>query len=132
MVRYLKSGALSEDAIHRMVMSWVNHQPNLSKYILHFPSEGKRTKTFGRRMKEYGMRRGVADLLITLQRRGYGAMWLELKSAEGLLSKEQKMFLDDMKEQGYHTASAHSFDEAIAEIEWYIDDPKGFFFDKSS
>lgn len=121
MARLLKDGQISEDTIHRMVMQWVNLHKDIQPFILHFPAEGKRTPTFGRRMKDYGMRRGVSDLLIAFQNHGFGGMWLELKSANGIVSKEQKQFMADMRSVGYCCEVAWSFEEAISYLEWYIE-----------
>lgn len=119
MSSYLKSGELSERAIHTTVMEWVRHHPYIKKLVIHFPNEGKRTPRYGKMLKDLGMRKGVSDLLITMQKHGYGGAWIELKSKDGVLSKEQKEFLADMKAQNYYTAVTWSLDEALDTISWY-------------
>lgn len=119
MAQLLKSGALSEDSIHKTVMQWVKSHPYLSKLTLHFPNEGQRHARFGKSLKDKGMRAGVSDLLIAMPNHGFGGGWVELKSESGSLSKEQKEFLIDMEQQNYFTAVTWSLDEALAILMWY-------------
>ena len=115
-IKLLKSGDISEETIHKTVMEWVRLHPMLKGLVLHFPNEGRRTKRFGGLLKELGMRAGVVDLLIAMPRHGYGGAWLELKSANGILSPLQKQFLEDMSQQNYFTAVCWSINEAINTI----------------
>jgi VRR-NUC domain len=117
--KYLKSGELSEEAIHKAVMDWVRLKPTIKKLVMHFPNEGKRTPSFGRLMKEMGMRAGVSDLFISMARHGYHGAWIELKTKNGVLSSLQKEFLDDMSAQNYFTIICRSIDECIKTIQWY-------------
>lgn len=113
------NGELSEYAIHKTVMDWARYNKSLAGYILHFPSEGKRSISFGARLKSLGMRKGVADLLIAMPRHGYHGAWIELKADGGKLSKEQQAFLDDMKGMGYFTQATFGLDAALEIIQWY-------------
>ena len=117
--RYLKSGAIPESTIQKTVMEWVRLHPLLRERIIHFPNEGKRTPSYGRLLKDMGMRAGVADLFIAMPRHGYGGAWIELKSKDGVLSQAQKEFLEDMAIQCYFTRVCYSIDEAIKTIEGY-------------
>lgn len=103
-------------------MEWVRIHPLLKKLVLHFPNEGRRTLRFGKLLKDMGMRAGVSDLLIATARHGHIGAWIELKSADGVISPAQKEFLDDMSQQGYFTAICWSIDEAINTIQWYCFD----------
>lgn len=122
-IKVLKSGAISEESIHKTVMEWVRSHPMIKKLVLHFPNEGHRTNRFGKLLKDMGMRAGVADLLIAMGRHGFNGAWIELKSAKGVVSDAQKEFLDDMSQQGYFTAVCWSIDEAINTIDWYCFKP---------
>jgi VRR-NUC domain len=119
MAKLLKSGDIPEESIHKTVMEWVRLHPILKGLVLHFPNEGRRTKRFGGLLKDLGMRAGVSDLLIAMQRHSYGGAWIELKSSNGVLSTFQKKFLEDMSQQNYFTAVCWSVDEAINTISWY-------------
>jgi hypothetical protein len=118
-LKLLKSGEISEETIHKTVMEWVRTHPMLKGLVLHFPNEGRRSERFGRLLKDMGMRAGVSELLIAMQRHGYGGAWIELKSSNGFLSQPQKDFLSDMRQQNYFVSVCHSIDEAIKVISWY-------------
>jgi len=87
---------------------------------MHFPNEGKRSARYGKLLKDMGMRPGVADLFITTARHGFIGAWIELKSINGKLSPVQKLFLEEMSQQNYFTATCWSIDEAIKTIAWYF------------
>lgn len=121
--KYLKSGALSEESLHKAVITWVNTAPFMKPYrklVIHFPNEGKRSLRYGALMKAIGMRRGVSDLFIAPARHGFSGAWIELKASGGIVSLEQKEFLDDMRTHGYFTKVCWSIQEAIDTIEWYF------------
>ena len=115
----LKSGDPSESSIQKAVMQWVALDPVLRQCVIHIPNEGKRTSSYGKSLKDMGMRPGVSDLFIAMPRKGYSGAWIELKSKNGLLSDSQAEFLDDMRCQNYFTSACHSIDETIKIIEWY-------------
>jgi VRR-NUC domain-containing protein len=121
-LKILKSGNISEETIHITVMEWVRSNQNIKKFILHFPNEGRRTLRFGKLLQGMGMRAGVSDLFIAIQRHGFGGAWIELKSSGGIVSQFQKDFLSDMSQQNYFTAICWSIDEAINTIKWYCFD----------
>lgn len=117
--KYLKSGSISEISIQKAVMQWVRVHPLLRGLVIHFPNEGKRTTHYGKLLKDMGMRRGVSDLFICMQRHGYAGAWIELKSKDGVVSQDQEEFLNDMAMQGYFIRVCYSIKEAINIIEGY-------------
>ena len=132
-VKLLKSGELSEETIHKTVMEWVRLNPVLRRIVLHFPNEGKRSLRYGKLLNDLGMRAGVSDLFIAIGRHSYNGAWIELKSKNGTVSKEQKEFLNDMKEHNYFTSVCRTIDETIRTIEWYVFsfDTKESFIEKT-
>lgn len=109
----------SEKEIHLIVMQYVRMHDLLSKLVLHFPNEGRRTLSHGALLKKMGMRKGVSDLLIAYPRHGYHGAWIELKTLKGKPTPEQKIFLDDMEAQGYYTKITYGLDDALKTIEDY-------------
>jgi hypothetical protein len=67
-----------------------------------------------------GVRAGVADLCLPAARRGHHGLYLEMKSEEGVATKEQKVFLRGVMEEGYCAVIAEGVDEAREALEWYI------------
>jgi hypothetical protein len=53
-------------------------------------------------------------------RRGYHGLYLEMKSEEGVATKEQKAFLRGVLEEGYCAVIAEGIDEAREALAWYI------------
>lgn len=119
--KLLKSGQISEEAIHRTVMEWVSLHRSLRGLVLHFPNEGKRTKRYGKLLNDLGMRAGVSDLFIAMGRQGHLGAWIELKSADGKVSIAQQKFIDDMIQQNYFAVVCWSVEEAINIISWYCE-----------
>ena len=109
----------SENSIQKAVIQWVNLQPRIKKFIIHIPNEGKRTKQYGKSLKDMGMRPGVSDLFIAMPRHNYYGAWIELKSKNGKLNTKQKNFMIDMMSQNYLTETCNSIEETIEFIKWY-------------
>lgn len=119
--KVLKSGELSELSIHKAAIQWCHLNPNLKGLVIHIPNEGKRSRRYGRTLKELGMLAGASDLFIALAKKEYHGAWIEIKSKQGILSPLQKQFLEKMNQQGYFTAVCYSLDEIISILNWYID-----------
>jgi len=91
------------------------------KLLYAVPNGGDRNLRVARKLKAEGVMAGVADLCLPAARRGYHGLYLELKSEEGVATKEQKAFLRGVLEEGYCAVIAHGFDEARSALEWYIE-----------
>jgi hypothetical protein len=85
------------------------------------PNGGDRNLRVARKLKAEGVLAGVADLCLPAARRGYHGLYLEMKSEEGVATKEQKGFLRGVSEEGYCAVIAQGVDEAKAMLEWYLD-----------
>jgi hypothetical protein len=118
-IKFNKGGSTPEKSIHLAFMKWVKLYRQLDRFVLHFPNESKRTATYGKLLKDMGMRKGVADLLIAMPRHDYAGAWIEIKNEKGRLSKEQEFFLMDMATQGYLAVMTRGLDETINLVEWY-------------
>jgi hypothetical protein len=90
------------------------------KLLYAVPNGGKRNLRVARKLKAEGVLVGVADLCLPAARRGYHGLYLEMKSEEGVATKEQKEFLRDVSGEGYCAIIASGIDEAKAMLEWYI------------
>src|SRR5262245_17002036 len=65
-----------------------------------------------KKLKSEGVMAGVADLCLPAARRGYHGLYLEMKSEEGIATKEQKAFLRSVLEESYCAVIGHGVDEA--------------------
>ena len=85
------------------------HQKDL--YCFAIPNAGKRGFQTAARMRAEGLRAGVADLCVMMQKGR--VCWLELKSEKGRSSSAQNSFGEICKVLGHSYAVVHNFDEAL-------------------
>lgn len=128
--------SMSEEAIHKAVIDYADRlhrmgqRPGL-RLLFHVPNGGRMPKGSAGKMKGFGQRKGVPDLILPIQRISghdspherirYGGLCLELKSANGYLRPEQAWWLKRLREQCYAVAVARSVEEAIACLTDYLD-----------
>lgn len=115
----LKDGSPSESAIQKAVFKWVRMRKDLEDLVFKIPNEGKRTASYGRRMREEGMLAGVFDIFVSIPNHGFHGMWLELKSKQGKLSLMQHRFKRKQESMGYFCVVCYDVDEAIENLVWY-------------
>ena len=78
------------------------------------PKTGKSFCPGGTRLQRMGMRKGVPDLVILYSRQ---IMGLEIKSADSVLSREQKEFRDEWKLAAGIYAMVRSVEDGVAIFE---------------
>jgi hypothetical protein len=100
--------------------NWVRRKPAIAPYIFKICNEGKRSPQYGMQLKRQGMRAGVLDNFCMIARGDYHGLWLEFKIKPNPLTKAQKEFAENAKEQGYKVVVVYSADEAIKELESYL------------
>lgn len=114
----------TEDEEQAYIVSWAkineSRYPEL-KLLYHIPNEGKRSGREGARMKSIGLRRGVSDLCLPIARGIYHGLYIELKSLDGKLTKEQNEFLAAVREQGYCGFACYGGESAVKAIEQYLE-----------
>ena len=120
MRKVLKDGSPTESTIQKAVFSWVKMQKDLEGLVFKIPNEGKRSASYGRRMKEEGMLSGVFDIFVSIPAHGFHGMWLELKSRQGRLSLMQHKFKRKQESVGYYCTVCYDIDDAIEHLSWYI------------
>jgi|SRR5215470_17729400 len=84
------------------------------------PNGGDRNLRVARKLRAEGVLAGVADLCLPAARRGYHGLYIEMKSEEGVATKEQKEFLRGASGEGYCSVIAQGVDEGKATLEWYL------------
>jgi len=87
-----------------------NKKPNISYHAI--PNAGLRSRRMGARMSNEGLRAGVADLCIMLP--AGKVAWLEMKSAKGRQSIEQKGFGAICARIDHPYCVARTMEEAVA------------------
>ena len=98
---------------------WFRYQyPKL--VIMAIPNGGNRNIVTAAIMKREGVLAGAGDLFLTFASHGYHGLWIEMKTAKGRQSPEQKQFQFLMECNGYKYVVCRSFEEFKNEIENYI------------
>lgn len=99
---------MSESKEQILVVNWMrkNHK-NLR--IFHIPNGGGRSLVTAARLKLEGVSKGVPDLFIPALK-----LWIEMKDVKGgIVSEEQKDWIDYLRSHGYAAEVAKGHDEAI-------------------
>ena len=73
------------------------------------------------KMIAMGYQKGTPDIIILEPRQGYHGLCLELKAEKGILSDEQKLYLQKLALKGYDVLTVYSLEEAIDTLNWYLD-----------
>jgi len=64
-----------------------------------------------KKLESEGAKKGVPDLFLALPNEGYHGLFIEMKSATGSLSLDQKMYLKMLHQNGYRVEVCKSFDD---------------------
>ena len=120
---------MREDDEQRLLLNWAamiaGRYPDV-RLLYHIPNEGKRSMATGGRLKGMGLKKGVPDLCLPVQRGTYHGLYIEMKRADGgSATKEQKEWLRALDAQGYAVTLCHGWQAAAKEIETYLKLPKG-------
>lgn len=88
--------------------------------IVHIPNESKRSASYGAKLKRMGLAPGFPDLFIPKAVNGAHGLFIELKTAKGKTSKEQKDWIMLLRSEGYTAYVCRGFDAAKKAIELYL------------
>lgn len=75
--------------------------------------------------KRSGVKKGVPDLCLPVARGGYHGLYIEMKTAKGRLSPEQKWWLEELNGQQYRAVMCRGWKEAAEVLEGYLNDNRG-------
>jgi len=119
----MKYAMKSEDTEQITVIQWaqysVNRFPEL-KWLHHIPNGGSRNKLEAVKLKQMGVKAGVADLCLPFPKGIYCGLYIEMKFGDNRRTDTQKAFLRDMEEAGHFVATCYSAEEAIGVITEYL------------
>ena len=108
----------------RTLIKWVELRkatfPEL-ELLFAIPNGGARDVVTGAQLKASGARRGVPDLCLPVARGGFHGLYLELKRrGSGVVSAEQKWWLDRLQKEGYRAVVCYGWLDARQIIEGYL------------
>lgn len=113
-----------EDAELVKFFDWVkwheNHDPRL-KTIFHVANERRTSPQAGLRLKQKGVRTGIPDICVPIPRKGFHALYIELKIKPNKLTESQETMLKLLYDLGHCARVAWSGDEAIDILKSYLE-----------
>lgn len=111
-----------EHRIQRACVRWFNlKHRKLKGRLFAVPNGGKRDARTAAKLKEEGVVAGVADLILLVPNRFYGALLIEMKTAKGKQSKSQIDWEQIITSKGeYKYVVCHSIDNFIKEVDDYL------------
>ncbi len=74
--------------------------------------------------KKSGMKKGYPDLFLPVPTGVWPGLFIELKRKDGKasdVSKEQRQWIDDLREQGYHAVVCYGWESAAQVIAEYLE-----------
>jgi len=83
------------------------------------PNGGHRHIVTAQRLKREGLTAGVPDLMLSVPMKGYGGMFLELKTSTGTMSLVQKEFFKK-HEAAYYCVTVRSVENFMQEVAKYL------------
>ncbi|MBR1785295.1 MAG: VRR-NUC domain-containing protein [Bacteroidales bacterium] len=99
--------------------------PKYAHLLFAVPNGVATTATQGRILKAEGMMAGVADLILLVPRKGYGAMCLEMKTAKGIQCETQKIWQVECERAGNRYVVVRSFDQFREVVVDYLGEDDG-------
>lgn len=116
-----RSPKYEEHRLQKSMVEWFRLKyPSMRHNLFAVPNGGRRDATSGRRMKEEGVLPGVADLILLIGNRFYGALLVEVKTAKGRQSDFQIEWESKITADGYKYVVVRSLDEFISVVENYL------------
>lgn len=90
------------------------------KRMFHVPNGGSRHIAEAAKLKAMGVKAGVPDIFLPVITARFNGLWIELKNAKGVVSKEQQEWLEYLASQCYATRVCFEWKEAKQAILEYL------------
>jgi len=88
--------------------------------IFHIPNGGSRNKIEAANLKRQGVKAGVPDLFVPIAKSGFHGLFIEMKYGKNTLTHYQKIWLEELRDNGYRAEVCYSAKEAIDLIRGYL------------
>lgn len=112
---------LLESKEQENLFKWAKYYPAINKLMFAIPNGGSRHKLEAFNLKKQGIKAGVSDIFLAKSCGKYHGLFIEMKRKKGgKLTKEQKIFIDLMRQEGFQAEVAKGADEAIKIITEYL------------
>lgn len=94
---------LSEHDIQSAYFDWARLH-YVARRAFAIPNGGHRSKAAAGKLKAEGVRAGVLDIFLPVPRGAYHGLWIEMKSADGRVTPDQRSEIDALVRDGYAVA----------------------------
>jgi hypothetical protein len=113
----------SEDSLQKECARWLKkelYNRKLPQVFYHPPNGGSRHIAEASKLKLMGVNPGVPDVVLPLRAGMFSGLYCELKKAGGAISKDQKIFLQALSEEGYLCLVVNDLDTFIENVTQYL------------
>ncbi len=117
------SGRSEEHRIQVALFKWAKYasaRHSGLKLLFAVPNGGARDAVTGAMLKAEGVRPGVPDMFLPLPVGDYHGLFIELKTARGRPTPEQREWLMRLRHRGYAAVLCRGLDAAIETITRYL------------
>lgn len=113
-----------EHRIQQACVRWFNLQyPHLRGRLFAVPNGGRRDVVTGAKLKAEGVVAGVADLILLVTNKAFGALLIEMKKPGGIQSAAQRQWQGIVTTNGeYKYVICRSIYDFMREIREYLND----------
>lgn len=110
----------TEQAALIEVCAWQANRYPVLHLLFAIPNGGLRHKTTALRLQAEGVKPGVPDLCLPVARRGYHALYIEMKRPRGRVQDVQGHWHTALREQGNCVKVCYSAAAAWEVLVWYL------------
>ena len=114
-----------EESHQVALVGWFRIQYPALEDLLFIIANGENVGPFRMaRLKKMGLVPGMPDLMLSIARKPYHGLYIEMKRPDGHLQKNQVELHAELKAQDYHVVTAYGWDEAKMFLKEYLQLPK--------
>ena len=110
---------MTEADEQRQLIQWCRTDPRL-QYLFHIPNESVGGTGWIIRKRQMGVKKGVPDGFYPVPIGGKHGLFIEMKTAKGSVSSEQKKWIDALQTFGYQVEVCHGWEDAKRVLTEYI------------
>jgi hypothetical protein len=103
---------------HLALITGTKHK--IGEFLFAIPNGGSRNLIEAYNLKLEGVKKGVPDLMFAYPSSKYHGMFIEMKSLKGILSKEQREWIERLRMVGYKTVMCRNWENARDEVIAYL------------
>ena len=110
---------MAESQEQKQLIQWCRTDPRL-QYLFHIPNESVGGQGWLVRNRQMGVKSGVPDLFYPVPLGGYHGLFIEMKAANGRVSRNQQLWIEALRGMGYRVEVCNGFEAAKTVLEDYL------------